>query len=373
MWQGKQIAPTLALKPTAANLKHAARLRETIVREVAAGVFQFARHFPDYRHREQHQPLTAAETRTFGDWADVWEKLAERELEHSTLVIYKRHLAAYWRPVFDALAPARVTHQMVLERLSELAAPRFDENTGKTSKGLGRKTQNNIMIPLRAVFALICKPPSTIADPTEGIENLKVQKAKPDPFDAEEVELILADLKRRDPVMADYFEFSFFTGLRISEQIELRWEDVDLRAATVMVRRAKVLSQVKDRTKTSVERMVELNTRAAAVVERQRARTQVAGGVVFINPITGRQYADEQAQREIWNLAVRAAKVRHRAPKECRDTSVTLALMAGANPVWVAAQHGHSLTVMMKDYAKWIPSADRGANVAAVNRAIRAI
>jgi hypothetical protein len=69
---------------------------------------------------------------------------------------------------------------------------------------------------------------------------------------------------------------------------------------------------------------------------------------------------------------LKQAKVRYRPPKECRDTSVTLALQAGADPVWVAKQHGHSLTVMMKDYAKWIPGADRGRNLAAINRALDA-
>ena len=62
--------------------------------------------------------------------------------------------------------------------------------------------------------------------------------------------------------------------------------------------------------------------------------------------------------------------MRYRAPKECRDTSVTMALLAGASPVWVAAQHGHSVQVMLRDYAKWIPQADRGRNLAAVNQAI---
>jgi len=36
----------------------------------------------------------------------------------------------------------------------------------------------------------------------------------------------------------------------------------------------------------------------------------------------------------------------------------------------VATQHGHSVQVMMYDYAKWIPSAARAANLAAVNAAI---
>jgi len=38
--------------------------------------------------------------------------------------------------------------------------------------------------------------------------------------------------------------------------------------------------------------------------------------------------------------------------------------------VWVAAQHRHSVQVMLRDYAKWIPQADRGRNLAAVNQAL---
>src|SRR5690606_16237368 len=162
-------------------------------------------------------------------------------------------------------------------------------------------------------------------------------------------------------------EFACFAGLRNSEQIALLWPDVDLRAHTIRVRRARVLAKDKESTKTHYEREVELNDRAAAVIERQRARTQIEGQHVFKNPATGRAWHDEQTQRRLWAAALRAAKVRYRPPKECRDTSVTLALMAGADPLWVAKQHGHSVQVMMKDYARWIPKADRGRNLAAVN------
>ncbi len=47
-----------------------------------------------------------------------------------------------------------------------------------------------------------------------------------------------------------------------------------------------------------------------------------------------------------------------------------MALQAGASPLWVAKQHGHSLAVMMRDYAKWIPGAGLGRNIDAVNQAI---
>ena len=371
MWEKKLVAPSLDLRPTAANLKHAARLRAQIVEEIKYGRFRFADHFPDYKHAQAHQPAGEAASRTFGQWAKVWERLSSRSLEHSTHLIYARHLKAYWLPAFELMQPERITHEMVLERLAELSMPRIDLETGKKLRGLSRKTQNNIMIPLRGVFEMICKPPSRVKDPTEGISNQKTQKPKPDPFAPDEVGLILRELaKRYGAEVADYFEFSFFAGLRASEQIALRWDDVDLRQRTVLVWRTRVMTKDKERTKTNVERTVELNTRAFAVIQRQRARTAIRGAEVFQNPNTGEAYQDEQSQGRVWRTTLRAVGVRYRAPKECRDTSVTMALMAGANPMWVALQHGHSVQVMMRDYAKWIPSADRGANLAAVNASI---
>jgi hypothetical protein len=56
--------------------------------------------------------------------------------------------------------------------------------------------------------------------------------------------------------------------------------------------------------------------------------------------------------------------------KECRDTSVTMALQAGADPYYVAAQHAHSLQTMMRDYAAFIAKGDRDRNLAAINAAL---
>lgn len=370
-WRGQRLRPTLDIKPTAANLKHAKRIRESVVADIKAGAFNLAEYFPDYKFSAKHS--TDAIGRTFRQWADVWVELSARNLEDSTLQIYRRHLAAYWVTPFGDDMPKALTHERILRHLAMLAAERLDEHTGKIIKPLARKTQNNIMIPLRGVFALACKADPHLRNPTDGIDNLKVQTGNPDPFDPDEVEVVLATLRERhSEAYADYFEFACFAGLRSSEQIALLWQDVDLRSGEVKVRRARVLGKDKERTKTSYERDVELNARALSVIERQRARTMLAGTHVFRNPTTGRPWNDEQDQRRVWATALRTAKIRYRPPKECRDTSVTVALMAGADPVWVAKQHGHSVQVMLKDYAKWIPKADRGRNLETLNRAIAA-
>lgn len=368
-WRGKELRPTLDMKPTTANLKHAKRIRESVLADIKSGVFNLAEYFPDYKFAEKH--VSDANGRTFGQWAKLWGELSARSLEDSTLRIYKRHLAAYWTAEFESEMPRKITHERILKHLAKLATERLDEQTGTIHKALSRKTQNNIMIPLRGVFEMIGKADALLRNPTDGIDNLKVQRTPPDPFTPSEVEVILAVLnKDHGDYLADYFEFAFFAGLRPSEQIALLWQDVDLRAGSIKVRRARVMSKDKERTKTAYEREVELNHRALTVIERQRARTQLKGDHVFRNPATGKPWNDEQEQRREWVIALRTAKVRYRPPKECRDTSVTLALMAGADPLWVARQHGHSVTVMMRDYAGWIPKADKGRNLNVVNSSL---
>jgi hypothetical protein len=41
------------------------------------------------------------------------------------------------------------------------------------------------------------------------------------------------------------------------------------------------------------------------------------------------------------------------APIRGRHSSVSWNLMAGKNPLWVAKQHGHSITTMLRVYAAW--------------------
>lgn len=366
----REVRPTLPLKPNAANLKHARRLRGDILEEIKAGTFQISDHFPEYRYVDQHVSADDPRGRTLRDWSIVWIKHSTRSLEHSTLAIYKRHLEAYWLKPFGGMLPKALTNEKILTHLAGLALPSIDTATGVSRKGLGRKTQNNILIPLRGVYDLICKAPGAPTNPTVGIDNLKVQKSGPDPFTLAEVDLALAHIRlhtRGGAEMADYFQFAAFAGFRPSEQIALLWADVDLRSKTFLVHRSRVLAEDKERTKTNRERNVEANARAWAVIERQRPRTQMANRHVFVNPITRGIYNDEQFQAREWMQALKAVGIRHRPPKELRDTSVSMNLSSGADPYWVAAQHGHSVTTMMRDYAKWIPQFDKGRNLAVVN------
>ena len=223
------------------------------------------------------------------------------------------------------------------------------------------KTLNNYLIPLRGVFEFARRDGAIDSNPAAAIENAPVQKPAPDPFTLPEVEAILDNLaEREDTQVVNYFAAAFFAGFRPSEQIALRWSDVDFEQRTVRVQRAVVRGQAKNSTKTYLVRDVELSDRAWAAIEAQRAHTQLAGKEIFWNPATGAPWADIRSQLRIWQRCVKRLGLRYREPYQARHTFATLALMAGANPSYIARQLGHTnANMLFRVYSKWIDGADK--------------
>lgn len=374
--KGIDISPTLDLAPNEANLKHAKRLRVKILQEIRDGVFDINRHFPNYKFKDRVQASEDdpdnIRSRTFRVWGDVMIEVNEESLEHSTLTVYRNHLQSCWVSVWGDLLPHKISHEMVLRRFALLAKPRVDQETGETIKGLSRKTRNNILIPLRKVFNLACKS-LNIPNPTDGVENLKLDGGDPDPFTEEELAKVFASIEKHEgPAWRDYYEFAAYAGLRTSEQIAVTWDKLDMINMKLTIDSAFVMGKAKKRTKTHKKRAVELNEVAIAVIMRQRPRTFLAGKQIFFNPNTNRPFRGDYDQSQLWMRILRRCGVRHRPPKELRDTSVTMALQAGCDPYWVATQHGHSLQTMMKDYADWIPGGDKGRNLKQFNKVVSA-
>jgi integrase len=109
------------------------------------------------------------------------------------------------------------------------------------------------------------------------------------------------------------FKVAFWTGLRTSELIALRWEDVDLRAGMLSVRRAKVRKQVKAPKTKAGRRTLQLLQPARDALLDQRQYTQPAGAEVFHNPRTGEPWLHDGPIRRPHGSRRRAA-VRYRYP-----------------------------------------------------------
>lgn len=356
-FQGQKCRPTLELKPTPPNMLHARRLVKDIEDRVRAGTFDLAKEFPNYKGlaRFGHAPTKA---KTFRDYGEIWLE-TKGKLSPSTLEGYGKILRAKWYPWFGDKLMSTILPSEVKVRMGALTS--------------SRKTHNNILDPGRQVFDLALGDKAITANPCDDIAFLELPEAEPDPYSLAEVDMILPKMRERwGDEMHDYYEFAFFSGMRPSEQIEQRWDkDVDMVAKESRVQRARVENEVKD-TKTYYNRTVEHHSRAHAALERQYARTGLAGEYVWLSPFSGNgrkrgePWLDEHNQGRMFRAVIKLLRIRARPAKNTRHTYATMLLMAGVKPAWAAGQLGHSVVMFEKRYAKWIPGVNRGMEMAKV-------
>ena len=343
---------TLPLRPTPANIKAAARLRDEILHKISLGTFQYLEYFPNSKSAkglvDKHMPLQSMPS--FSQLAEKWLTIKKDECQLSTIGGYIDSLNKHLLPT---LAHRPINNIKYSELAGLIASIKWKND----------KTRNNTLIPVRGVFELAVRDGILMDNPARHLENKKLQKEQPDPLSLKEMELTLAYMHRNLSELAvNYFEFACMAGPRTSEQIALRWSDVDFINKTVTIRRARVRKILKS-TKTFRVRNLELNKRALAVLERQLKltfREDDPEAFIFISPITGEAFIDDQTPRKsFWYPTLDAIKIRRRPAYNTRHTFATLSLMAGANPMWVARQLGHtSMKMLLEVYAKWIDNSD---------------
>lgn len=127
---------------------------------------------------------------------------------------------------------------------------RIIAKTEWTSTGVKR----NALVRLSTIFKSAVAEGLITKNPAEVIELPRRSKKEIDPFQLDEANKIIAHLYQFQHwpslIYAALFEFLFFSGLRISEALALRWESVDWGRKQVHVCRTVALGKVEERTKT---------------------------------------------------------------------------------------------------------------------------
>ena len=353
-YHGKRCLERLDLPPTPANIKAAVKLAARIRQEIELGVFDYVATFPGSAAAPKPVP-------SFCEYVKTW--LGTLTCEKSTADGYRTTLKNFWAPAFSGKRLDEIKHTDVAAAIAEKA------------KTASAKTTNNLLISLRGLFEAAIADGHLEQSPAAKVHNRKHQRADIDPFEPDEMMAIMSRFSERGPEQVwAYYEFAFNTGLRTSEQIALRWGNVDWRRHTVKVANARVRHQVKD-TKTHHVREVDLNDRAMAALAVMKKHTFLKGtNEPIFADAAGRPWTSDRKQREEYFYpALKALGVRRRRAYNTRHTYATVALMAGVNPAYVARQLGHKDTSMLlKHYARWIDGADKGAEAAKLNAAFAA-
>jgi integrase len=357
MLAGVRYRPSLLRTPTETNLRRAREHVVGIKERIARGTFLFAEEFPDFLHLnkvpDEGCPRTCAHV--FDAFlAHCESRVAKNDMATVTLASYRKILNSIWRPQIGGKRFLSVLY-------STLVKVADDAHWSK-------KTYNNAISVLRCAFRFGYRDYPDKHNPTYSLRSariLKKDRTRIDPFKIQEAETLIAAIHRDwGEAQGNYDEFRFFTGMRPSEQIALLVTDFDIASRTLKVNKACVAGVDKDSTKTGEDRRITLCPRALEVLTRQlelRERLKRAGKVdhdrLFFKATGGAIQILQYPHRRWRRTLLRISGIRYRRPYCARHTSVSWDLMVGRNPLWVAKQHGHSITTMLRAYAAWAEGA----------------
>lgn len=343
-FKGERLRPTTHyLATNKAQRAEAERLLATINLEIARGTHNPATYFPDYPKAKKYRRGSHIRIK---DALRTWLMDAHKRLAKSTLRDYESGVYHYLIPTFGDLYLSELDPALLRQFIAGLT--------------ISNQRINNVLIPLRCVCDNAFADELIDRNPFERIRGLPREDSEVDPFTRSEVESILRVCEGQ---VLNILTFGFFTGLRTSELIGLRWKDVSSDNTSIYVRHTRTRTETRNRTKTSAGvRQVKLLPHAKSALKRQQAFT-IGKDYVFDNPRTGEPWKhDGPLRKTAWIPALVRAGTRYRKPYAMRHTYASMLLSAGESPMWVAQQMGHKDWGMIrKVYGRWIPDSAEAA------------
>jgi integrase len=288
------------------------------------------------------RPEPVREVKLFGEVAQQWIKIKERQIKSSTLRDYRGAMNYYILPRFGNVPIDQITYLNIEEFISGLKC---------TNKRI-----NNIMVPMRSMMKFALKASLIDRNPMDLVDNLKVSKPDISPLSMDEVNRFLDAV---EPYYRPFFYVAFFTGMRFGEMAALKWKNVDFRLGVVRVRETRVRNEEgRPKTKGS-NRDIKMLAPVIEGFREQRAITMGKSPYVFLNQ-KGRPLLPNSINYHVWKPALRAAGLKPRSLYQTRHSFATLMLDAGELPGWVQSMMGHeSLKMILERYYSYIKNYER--------------
>jgi integrase len=200
-WNGRRCSETLPYPVTLKGIATASILRDQVVLLSKMGLLDDAKYSEPF----PGSTVPSGGIPCFGEFAHLW--LNSREITEGTRLNYKSTLNQYWMP------------QLALIRIDLITATlirRIIAGTKWTSSGVRRNDLVKISTILKAAVA----DGLTERNQAESLELPKRSRKEINPFTLDEANRIIEYLYQREhwpsTIYAAFYEFVFFTGLRLS-------------------------------------------------------------------------------------------------------------------------------------------------------------
>lgn len=336
---------------TPENTDKAKKLAGLIKLEIELDQFNLAKHFPQSKHLKKNQ---------MSYYITQYREMIRLEVAPSTFDGYSSQIKKHIFPKWAKVHPKDIDTAIVKKWVNEL------------KENLAPKTVREVVTRLAAIHDLWRQENKISYNPFETIVIKQLDNLEPDPFTKTEIAIILGTQAGSD--IQNLLPCVFWTGLSISEQISIAWEDIDLEKGTIQVNRNHVKGLHKVTKNRRRKREIKLLQPAIQALRRQYAVTgnrysqtvnilqrdnqtyrQERLHFVWINKEYDRPF-NYYELRYIWKRHLKKANVRYRGINQGRHTFASQLLSSGqVPPEWIADQLGHSDTSMIyKHYGKLI-------------------
>lgn len=314
------------------------------------------------------RPAVAARA-TVGDWLDEWLKMILRSRTPRTYESYESLVRIHCRSL-RRIPLSKLTVNDVDDLLDHVA----NESSPGRASSLHRA--------LRACFNVAVKRGKISVNPCRFATVPRTREPEIEPFTMDEVQRILqAASEARNPAR---WSVALALGLRQGEALGLKWEDVDLEAGTLRVRRQLQRLRYRhgcgsldpdhkpgkcplreggglvfgDTKSTSGRRVIGLPDRLRGLLREQRrsqASERLAAGPAWVEhglvfAQTNGRPIDSRGDARAWKRILVAADVRDARLHDARHTNATLLLAQGVDGRVVMALLGWSQSVLLTRY-----------------------
>ena len=260
-FRGVRCREILKLNPTNANLIYARNHRGEIQNKIVQGTFIYSEYFPKSKRAKLLAPQ--GYTWTIAEALEKYLETAKLELQTSTYLDYRNSVRNKLQPEFGNIPIGKLTRSKIKLWIASL--------------NVTPKRIQNMLLPLRAVLSDALADGIIEINPLYGwtpkVKQTGEAKEKIDPFTPNEIKSIIS---AADDQLGNMVLFGCWTGLRISELIAVKWEDIDGKIAHIV--RAKVAQEIKPpKTKKSM-RDVKLLNPALEALKAQRPHIPTSCG-----------------------------------------------------------------------------------------------
>ncbi|WP_024558660.1 tyrosine-type recombinase/integrase [Franconibacter pulveris 1160] len=379
IYKGKRVRESLGVVDTPKNRRVAGELRASVCFAIKTGRFDYAEQFPDSPNLDKFG--VSKKEITVGALAAKWLDLKRMEITANAMSRYTS-IARNVVPMLGErkLASAITPETVLLLRKELLTGYQILKVGHKTPvKGRSVPTVNAYMAMMSGMFRFAADSGYIETNPFSGVAPLRKAKPQPDPLTREEFYRLIEACPSQQT--RNFWSLAVYTGMRHGELCALAWEDIDLKAGTLKVRRNHTLMKefTLPKTQAGTDRVIHLIQPALDILKNQAAMTRLGKqyqvevklreygrttvhpctfvfnpSLTAVNRLAGHHYAVGSVN-QIWEAAMRRAGLRYRKAYQSRHTYACWSLAAGANPNFIASQMGHANAQMVYQvYGSWM-------------------